>query len=102
MNKKDIIKFILVFLILSLIFTNPILNKLIIQSKINQANYCNIKSDCIDIGGKCPFGCYIYVNKEEAKKMFNLVDSYNSNCVYGCLSCQEVECINQKCKEICE
>jgi hypothetical protein len=68
MNKKNIIKSILVFLILSLIFTNPILNKLIIQSKINQANYCNIKSDCIDIGGKCPFGCYIYVNKEEAKR----------------------------------
>ena len=102
MNKNLVIKFALIFLILSLFFTQSSLTELIIKSKINKANYCDIASDCVDVGGKCPFGCYIYVNKEEAKKMFNLVDSYNSNCVYGCLSCQEVECINQKCKEICE
>ncbi|MFA5484986.1 MAG: hypothetical protein WC260_01930 [Candidatus Pacearchaeota archaeon] len=102
MNKNLVIKFALIFLILSLFFTQSSLTELIIKSKINKANYCDIASDCVDVGGKCPFGCYIYVNKGEFNKISELVNSYKSKCVYGCISCQEVDCINNKCKEICE
>jgi hypothetical protein len=107
MNKKRqkisiwVIIFILGVLVLSL-FLMPKIKELNIKSKIEKANYCEIDSDCVDVGGKCPFGCYIYVNKNEVSEISSLVESFDSNCVYGCLACPTVTCENKKCKEVCE
>jgi len=64
MNKKlTIAIIILVVLIMSVsIFsTFPKIKEPHIKSSIEKANYCEMDSDCVDVGGKCPFGCYIYM-----------------------------------------
>lgn len=74
----------------------------IIENKIDEANYCEKDSDCVDAGSKCPFGCYNYVNKDEVDQIKELIEGYNSKCVYSCLSCPSVICNNSKCREVCE
>lgn len=73
-----------------------------IKYEIKKANYCDTKDDCVFAGGGCPFGCYIYVNKNERDRIKNLVESFNSKCVYGCLYCPDFECKDNKCEPICE
>jgi len=102
MNKKLIIG---IFIFIGLVFvstslTFPKMKELNIKSQIKKANYCEINSDCIDAGGKCPFGCYVYVNKNEVDKISNLIQSFNSKCVYGCISNSTVICEDNVCKEL--
>jgi len=104
MNKKNIV-WIIIFLFgvsIIILFTLPKIHELKIKTEIIKANYCENYSDCVDAGGKCPFGCYVYVNKNEVRKISQLIQSFNSKCVYGCLTCQTVICENNKCKEVCE
>ncbi|MFA5856830.1 MAG: hypothetical protein WC867_05700 [Candidatus Pacearchaeota archaeon] len=104
--KKIIIFGILIFLLILLISAiflfYPAIKELNIKSQIQRANYCEIGSDCIDAGSKCPFGCYNYVNKNEVNKISKILESYDSNCVYSCIACPKVACENNKCKEVCE
>lgn len=80
----------------------PIIKESFIKSEINKANYCTTDSDCVDAGSKCPFGCYAYVNKAEAGKIAELINSYDSKCIYSCLACPTAICENNKCKEVCQ
>ena len=73
-----------------------------VKSTIEEANYCEVDSDCVDAGGKCPFGCYVYVNKNEVEQISKLIQSFDSKCIYSCVSPPEVICKNNKCKEIFE
>ncbi|MEK6922171.1 MAG: hypothetical protein AABX08_00025 [Nanoarchaeota archaeon] len=77
-----------------------------IKNEIDKANYCNTKSDCVNIGNQCPFGCYIYVNKDQAERISGLIDDYinaqEARCEYGCLPCNDVICKNNKCEAVCE
>lgn len=73
-----------------------------IQNQINEANYCNYKEDCAYAGSKCPFGCYIYVNQEHKEEIKALIDDYGSECVYGCIKCEDVECKDNRCQAVCE
>ena len=105
MNKNNIIFVVLCVLVLfvvSSIYFYPNFKEASIKSEINKANYCQIESDCVDAGGKCPFGCYNYVNKNEVQRISNLINSYDSKCVYGCIECQKAICENNKCKLSCE
>lgn len=77
-----------------------------VKREIERANYCQAKEDCVFVGNECPFGCYIYVNKNEADRIKNLISAYNayphsSRCVYGCISCQDVHCQDNKCQPVC-
>ncbi len=73
-----------------------------IQNEINNANYCESDSDCRLVGDKCPFGCFIYVNKREMQRIKAMVDSYQSTCMYACIQCVEnAKCINNKCQSQC-
>lgn len=107
MQKRNII-FISIFTIILAIFIIvfssliPTLKEKNIKNEIIKANYCEEDSDCVNVGSKCPFGCWIYVNKNEVEKISNLIDKYNSNCVYGCLLCDNVKCEDKKCVAICE
>jgi hypothetical protein len=73
-----------------------------IKKEIEAAKYCNEDSDCVRIESKCPFGCNQYVNINESSRIQSLIDNFDSKCVYGCMLCEEVECINKTCTEICE
>lgn len=94
--------FILGVLVIGLVVIFSNTNESDIKSAIEKANYCEIDSDCIDAGGKCPFGCYNYVNKNEVNQISKLLKSYNSKCIYGCVSPPTAICENNKCKEVYE
>ncbi|MFW6025004.1 MAG: hypothetical protein ACOCRX_01550 [Candidatus Woesearchaeota archaeon] len=94
---------ILIILVISIVtfLSVPKLKESYIKNKIEKANYCEVDSDCVYIDSKCPFGCHIYVNEKESKEISNLIESYESKCVYGCISCEDVICQDNKCQEVC-
>lgn len=105
MNKKitiGIIIFIILIIGISIFLAFPKIKESNIKSAIEKAKYCEVDSDCVDAGGKCPFGCYNYVNKNEVEQISKLIQSYDSNCMYQCVPLSEVICENNKCKEVFE
>ena len=65
-------------------------------------NYCESDSDCEYIVWKCPFGCYIPVNKSFINVSNLIINNYYMNnqeekCVYGCVAMDKVVCENYKC-----
>jgi len=65
-------------------------------------NYCESDSDCEYIVWKCPFGCYIPVNKSFINVSNLIINNYYMNnqeekCVYGCVAMDKVFCENYKC-----
>ena len=76
MNKKITIGIIILTLLIitiSMFWSFSKTKELNIKSAIEKANYCEVDSDCVDAGGKCPFGCYAYVNKDEVEKISPLL-----------------------------
>ena len=71
-----------------------------IKQAIEEANYCETKDDCVMVGSKCPFDCYIYANKSEADRIRTMVDGFNSTCEYSCIASDGVECLAGKCVTI--
>ena len=69
-----------------------------IEQVIKNAQYCEAKNDCTQIESKCPFGCYTFVNKNEAEKIQTFIDSYESRCMYICVQIEGYDCINNKCE----
>lgn len=69
----------------------------VIEREIKEAAYCETDTDCEVIYAPCPFGCHAPVNKNEAERLENLMQSYESDCVYGCIQAPPVQCIEQKC-----
>ena len=94
-----IIVVLLILLVVVLAFFNP-RSEGNIKKEIELANYCNAKSDCVDVGGKCPFGCYVFVNKNESQRIETLINSYESTCVYSCIALQGFDCVESKCQPI--
>lgn len=73
-----------------------------IKQELVKANYCEIASDCTDVGAKCPFGCYLYVNNVEAPRLKKMVEGFSSTCQYSCIAIKGVECVRNTCKVIPE
>lgn len=71
-----------------------------IKNAIAEANYCETKDDCVLVGSKCPFDCYIYSNAAEANRIRTMVDGFPSDCTYSCIATDGVECIAGKCEMI--
>jgi hypothetical protein len=67
-----------------------------VQKEIDEANYCSTADDCVLVGSKCPFDCYIYANKTEADRIKGLVDGFESTCQYSCLQSFGVTCTEEK------
>lgn len=101
MNNRNIaiIVVLLLLLIVALAYFDP-RSEGSVKREIERANYCNTKSDCVDVGGKCPFGCYVFVNKNESQRIETLVNSYNSTCMYACIALKDFDCISGKCQAI--
>ncbi len=72
-----------------------------IRGQIEKANYCEKKEECVNAGSKCPFGCYIYVNKNEVDRIKYLIVSYPMECLYDCMMCRDAECKDNKCEAVC-
>ena len=103
MYKKILVFTIIILTAIALVASVfPKLKERNINSRVEKANYCNVDTDCLDAGGKCPFGCYNYVNKDSANEISRLIESFDSRCVYGCLSCPTAICENNKCKASCD
>ncbi|MFW6230646.1 MAG: hypothetical protein ACOC32_01335 [Nanoarchaeota archaeon] len=104
--KKIIIPSIVILLVVlisaAIYIGKPYYLESMIQEEIDKANYCEVDSDCVNAGGKCPFGCWNYVNKDEVGRISSLIESFDSQCVYGCVSCPTAVCENNKCREVCE
>lgn len=69
--------------------------------EITKANYCQTASDCEIIPSRCPFGCYAAVNKGEADRIKNIIESYQpqySQCAYSCIELKSVDCVDSKCQ----
>lgn len=71
-----------------------------IKQEIAAANYCETPDDCVDVGGKCPFDCYIFVNGSEADRIKTMVDGHGTTCTYSCLAINGVDCVNNKCQPV--
>lgn len=100
MKKYLIIGLVILIAIASLLYfvlkVNGSENK--IKKEIELANYCETKSDCVQVESKCPFDCFVYVNKNEKERINKLISNYESNCVYGCIQVVPVfDCVNKKC-----
>jgi len=54
------------------------------KKQFELSNYCEISSDCINIGSYCPLGCEIFVNNSRVKDITNLVSKFQPQCVYDC------------------
>lgn len=92
---------LVLILFISLLISGCTANESNIRNQIQKANYCTTKDDCIDAGGKCPFGCYNYVNKNEFNRIQRLLDSFSNECIYDCMMCPDVECVDNICEPVC-
>jgi hypothetical protein len=71
----------------------------VIKAEIEKANYCETVTDCQQVAvSKCPFGCYVHVNKNEASRIEELLNGYQSTCEYGCIEMRGVDCVDNVCK----
>ncbi len=73
-----------------------------IKNDIARANTCDTENDCVLVGSKCPFDCYIYANAQEADRIRTLVDGFDSRCVYSCVASEGVACRNHRCEAVTE
>lgn len=87
----------ILIMILSVLLISSCSTEDSIQKQIDEANFCSVDSDCTYAGSKCPFGCYVYVNKAESEKITKLIDSFDSKCIYDCMVFENVTCIKGKC-----
>jgi len=89
---KKLILFVILCIFLTSCTTENKINNL-----INESKSCNVDSDCVLIGSRCPFGCYQAININNSEEVKSAIYSYKSNCVYGCIECESVKCINNTC-----
>lgn len=69
-----------------------------IRTAIMGANHCRIKSDCAPINAKCPFGCNIFVHKNEVERINEMLDVFPSSCVYSCIELRGYDCVSGRCE----
>jgi hypothetical protein len=55
-----------------------------IKKEIEAARPCGGDPDCVNIGGRCPFGCDIVVNRAWAERVRKLVNDYPKGCAQSC------------------
>ena len=63
-----------------------------LQRVIDDANYCTTADECVDIGSKCPFGCYILVNEAEADRVQRRLERFPTTCAYDCVVPGPITC----------
>ncbi|UCG95529.1 MAG: hypothetical protein JSV92_00560 [archaeon] len=100
MNWKDkrlwigIVVLLIIICIFIIIFLECPIRKYQLQNEVEEANYCEIDSDCENIEDNlCDFKpeC-IVVNKNEAERIKNMVELYGFECdsLYGHCGCEDM------------
>ncbi|MBD3260505.1 MAG: hypothetical protein GF334_02310 [Candidatus Altiarchaeales archaeon] len=79
----------------------------LIWRQIESANYCETDSHCVLAYYDCPFGCGVYINKDETAKLSVITEVYDFltpvDCVYGCINQPIPECLSGRCAaRVCE
>ncbi len=69
---------------------------------LQEGNYCETKDDCVLIGSKCPFDCYVYANKDKAEELKERMYAFESDCEYSCIATAGVECRQNVCVAVPE
>jgi len=87
---------LLVLMIISFTSFLPV-KKSYISHEISWAGYCEKNSDCVIISNKCPFSCAVVVNKGNANKINDLINSYPSTCELNCSGREKATCLENKC-----
>lgn len=69
-----------------------------VWAEIEAAGYCVSDDECVDVGPRCPFGCAIPVNRAEAGRIREVLESTPRTCIYLCgtagvVSCEEGRCV---------
>ena len=88
---------VLILVIISVMYGLPYVEKYRVKNVIEKANFCETKDDCVQIVGKCPFDCYVHVNKKHEEEVKNLLENFTSNCIYSCVQKVEYDCVRGKC-----
>ncbi|MDP1694869.1 MAG: hypothetical protein Q8L34_04995, partial [Candidatus Woesearchaeota archaeon] len=65
--------------------------------EIETANHCTVKADCQQVESQCPFGCYVFVHKNEAANIERLIRDYEFTCDYSCMALKDYDCVQNKC-----
>lgn len=96
----------LVFTVILLFVWSLFAEKFILR-QIESANYCEVDSDCVLGQYGCPFGCGVYINKDESTKLGFITGVYDFltpvDCIYDCISPPLSECRSGRCAaRVCE
>ncbi|MBN2518401.1 MAG: hypothetical protein JXB14_06135, partial [Candidatus Altiarchaeota archaeon] len=77
-----------------------------IRQKIEELNYCQSGSDCMNEYFGCPFGCNTFINKDaDLTELRGLIEAHRTTsgcpiCEYACFMFQgELDCVNNRCVE---
>ena len=77
-----------------------------VREEIEAARYCDVESDCENIGGQCPFGCFIVVNQAESERILDLLEDYENwhteECMYDCMILVGIACEAGQCVALTE
>ncbi len=71
-----------------------------LEARIEKANYCRTKEDCVNAGLECPFACVPYVNKNEVEELRKAAHEYAkkiSFCDQDCAPFGVPECVEGRC-----
>lgn len=84
--------------IISIIVYRVPLEEKYIRFQIKGAGYCTDRFDCTAVKSSCPFGCNIYVNRDEKEKVQDLIDTAPRKCEYRCPVAEEIICKQNRCQ----
>ncbi|MFH1890049.1 MAG: hypothetical protein ABIJ91_00540 [Candidatus Kuenenbacteria bacterium] len=86
------------FVLLIIVFTSFLpAKKSYISHQISGSGYCEENSDCVIIRNKCPFSCAVVVNKNNANRITDLINSFPSTCELNCFGREKAACLENKC-----
>lgn len=69
-----------------------------IKKEIETASHCESDTDCRVLDSKCPFGCFVAINRSETERIDQLIDGFNSTCDYKCMKSFGATCQENSCK----
>jgi len=71
-----------------------------IKNQIKQYADCESDADCEVIDSKCPFGCYVAVNRDKLDEIKKNIEEYPNECENSCRLKRGTKCEDKKCKVI--
>lgn len=84
--------------VMTLVFISFLsVKKSYISHQIANAGYCEQTPDCVIVTNRAPFSCAIVSNKDNADRIFDLVNSFPSTGELNCSGREKAACLENKC-----